>query len=282
MADIYQRKVENLNIDFMLKLFGTLDGNADILEKAFNVRISISEGELSISGESENNVAMAYEAVYQLEKLSRLQDAIEENTVNYVISMIRENRSDELSVMYDDCICLTNKGKPIKAKTVGQQKYVEAIKKNTVTFGVGPAGTGKTFLAVAMAVTALKQKQISRIILTRPAVEAGEKLGFLPGDLQQKINPYLRPLYDALGEMLGHESFTRFMEKNIIEIAPLPICGDAPLTIPLLSLTGTEHHPEQMKCFNPPWKQFKAIVHDITIDFIYKSGMIGLLAFLTI
>ena len=127
MADIYQRKVENLNIDFMLKLFGTLDGNADILEKAFNVRISISEGELSISGESENNVAMAYEAVYQLEKLSRLQDAIEENTVNYVISMIRENRSDELSVMYDDCICLTNKGKPIKAKTVGQQKYVEAI-----------------------------------------------------------------------------------------------------------------------------------------------------------
>ena len=280
MADIYQRKVENLNIDFMLKLFGTLDGNADILEKAFNVRISISEGELSISGESENNVAMAYEAVYQLEKLSRLQDAIEENTVNYVISMNRENRSDELSVMYDDCICLTNKGKPIKAKTVGQQKYVEAIKKNTVTFGVGPAGTGKTFLAVAMAVTALKQKQISRIILTRPAVEAGEKLGFLPGDLQQKINPYLRPLYDALGEMLGHESFTRFMEKNIIEIAPLAYMRGRTLDDSFIILDeGQNTTPEQMKMFlTRLGNNSKAIVTgDITqidLPFIKKSGMI--------
>lgn len=286
MADIYERKVESLNIDFVLKLFGALDGNADILEKAFNVRISSRDGEIKITGDSEGNTTMAYEAVLQLEKLSRLQDSIEENTVNYVISMVRENRAAELSVMYDDCICLTNKGKPIKAKTVGQQKYVEAIKKNTITFGVGPAGTGKTFLAVAMAVTALKQKQISRIILTRPAVEAGEKLGFLPGDLQQKINPYLRPLYDALGEMLGQESFTRYMEKNIIEIAPLAYMRGRTLDDSFIILDeGQNTTPEQMKMFlTRLGNNSKAIVTgDITqidLPFIKKSGMIEAISIL--
>lgn len=280
MADIYERKMENLNLDFMLKLFGTLDGNADILEKGFGVRISNRDGEIRISGESETNVAMACEAVTQLEKLSRLEDVIEENKVNYVISMIRENRESELAGMYDDCICLTNKGKPIKAKTVGQQKYVDAIKKNTITFGVGPAGTGKTFLAVAMAVTALKQKQISRIILTRPAVEAGEKLGFLPGDLQQKINPYLRPLYDALGEMLGGESFARHMEKGIIEIAPLAYMRGRTLDDSFIILDEAQNTtPEQMKMFlTRLGNNSKAIITgDITqidLPFIKKSGMI--------
>lgn len=280
MGEIFEKKLEHLNLEFVSKLFGTLDGNADILEKNFSVRVSCRNGDISISGESENNVAMACEAVKQLQKLSKLDDVIEENTVNYVVSMIRENRETELSGMYDDCICLTNKGKPIKAKTVGQQRYVDAIKKNTITFGVGPAGTGKTFLAVAMAVTTLKQKQISRIILTRPAVEAGEKLGFLPGDLQQKINPYLRPLYDALGEMLGGESFSRYMEKNIIEIAPLAYMRGRTLDDSFIILDEAQNTtPEQMKMFlTRLGNNSKAIVTgDITqidLPFIKKSGMI--------
>ena len=164
--------------------------------------------------------------------------------------MASGGQSEELSMLDGDCICITNKGKPIKAKTVGQKKYVEKIKNNTVVFGVGPAGTGKTFLAVAMAVTALKNKQISRIILTRPAVEAGEKLGYLPGDLQNKIDPYLRPLYDALFEMMGPENYQRNLEKQIIEVAPLAYMRGRTLDDSFIILDEAQNTtPEQMKMF---------------------------------
>ena len=280
MADLYERKMSELSLDFVLKLFGTLDGNTDILEKEFQVRISSRDGNVSVSGENKDNVDMAYEAVLQLEKLAKFEDSIGENTINYVVSMVRDDRSSELEGMLNDCVCLTNTGKPIKAKTVGQQKYVDAIKKNTITFGVGPAGTGKTFLAVAMAVTALRQKQISRIILTRPAVEAGEKLGFLPGDLQQKIDPYLRPLYDALNEMLGGESFARHMEKNTIEIAPLAYMRGRTLDDSFIILDEAQNTtPEQMKMFlTRLGNNSKAIVTgDVTqidLPFIKKSGLV--------
>lgn len=247
---MFEKTLGDLSIDFVLKLFGTLDANTDNIEKAFGVTVGNREGSVTVSGENAANVNMACTCIQQLAQISVMSDSIDENTVNYVISMVSEDKQSELSAIYTDCICLTNKGKPIKAKTVGQQKYVDSIKKNTIVFGIGPAGTGKTFLAVAMAVTALKQKQISRIVLTRPAVEAGEKLGFLPGDLQSKIDPYLRPLYDALGEMLGSESFSRYLEKNIIEIAPLAYMRGRTLDNAFIILDEAQNTtPEQMKMF---------------------------------
>ena len=241
--------LRDLNIDFVLKLFGALDGNIEILENEFGVRINSYDDAIRIVGEP-SAVKAAEKAIRQLEQVSRFEEAIDVNTINYVITMIREENTEDISAILNDCICLNSRGKPIKPKTVGQQKYVDAIKKNTITFGVGPAGTGKTFLAVALAVTALKQKQISRIILTRPAVEAGEKLGFLPGDLQQKIDPYLRPLYDALGEMLGGESFAKHMEKNTIEIAPLAYMRGRTLDDSFIILDEAQNTTrEQMKMF---------------------------------
>lgn len=277
---MFDKVLPGLSIDFVLKLFGTLDTNIDNIEKEFSVNISNREGSIKISGENPANVNMAVMAIEQLERISALSDSIDENSINYVISMIKEEKQNELSAIYNDCICLTNKGKPVKAKTVGQQKYVDSIKKNTIVFGVGPAGTGKTFLAVAMAVNALKQKQISKIILTRPAVEAGEKLGFLPGDLQSKIDPYLRPLYDALGEMLGSESFAKHLEKGVIEIAPLAYMRGRTLDDAFIILDEAQNTtPEQMKMFlTRLGNNSKAIVTgDITqidLPFIKKSGLI--------
>ncbi|MGM9658945.1 MAG: PhoH family protein [Eubacteriales bacterium] len=277
---MFEKTLGDLSIDFVLKLFGTLDANTDNIEKAFGVTVGNREGSVTVSGENAANVNMACTCIQQLAQISVMSDSIDENTVNYVISMVSEDKQSELSAIYTDCICLTNKGKPIKAKTVGQQKYVDSIKKNTIVFGIGPAGTGKTFLAVAMAVTALKQKQISRIVLTRPAVEAGEKLGFLPGDLQSKIDPYLRPLYDALGEMLGSESFSRYLEKNIIEIAPLAYMRGRTLDNAFIILDEAQNTtPEQMKMFlTRLGNNSKAIITgDITqidLPFIRASGLV--------
>ena len=271
--------LRDLNIDFVLKLFGALDGNIEILENEFGVRINSYDDAIRVVGEP-SAVKAAEKAIRQLEQVSRFEEAIDVNTINYVITMIREENTEDISAILNDCICLNSRGKPIKPKTVGQQKYVDAIKKNTITFGVGPAGTGKTFLAVALAVTALKQKQISRIILTRPAVEAGEKLGFLPGDLQQKIDPYLRPLYDALGEMLGGESFAKHMEKNTIEIAPLAYMRGRTLDDAFIILDEAQNTtPEQMKMFlTRLGTNSKAIVTgDVTqidLPYIKKSGLI--------
>lgn len=250
-----ERKIVNVNsTDVVARIFGNYDINVRIIEQNFRVNIQnrpIENGDaIVISGDSSESVSLAAEVVEYLKKIAEYNDAVSEQSVQYVSDMIKDGRGRELSDFGDDCICLTNRGKPIKAKTVGQKQYVDKIKKNTIVFGVGPAGTGKTFLAVAMAVKALRDKQVSRIILTRPAIEAGEKLGFLPGDLQSKIDPYLRPLYDALYEMMGAENYHRHLEKQTIEIAPLAYMRGRTLDDSFIILDEAQNStPEQMKMF---------------------------------
>jgi phosphate starvation-inducible PhoH-like protein len=235
-------------------LFGELDCNITILETEFNVKISNQDnqdgGKIKITGESEENIKKSSDIIEHLINLLNFNEIITEQNIQYAINMINDGKKSELAALDNDCICITSKGKPIKAKTLGQKSYIEAIKKNTIVFGVGPAGTGKTFLAVAMAVTALKNKKVNKIVLTRPAVEAGEKLGFLPGDLQNKIDPYLRPLYDALYEMLSYEGYTKYAERNIIEIAPLAYMRGRTLDDSFIILDEAQNTtPAQMKMF---------------------------------
>lgn len=236
-------------------LFGAFDTNIKIVENAFGVRVSNrnkdtdSGDAIVVSGESADVKA----AVRVLEYLKRMigdGETLSEQSIEYVISAVKDGQDEGLEDCSKDVICITNRGKPIKAKTIGQKKYIKAIKSNTVVLGLGPAGTGKTFLAVAMAVEALRQKTVTRIILTRPAVEAGERLGFLPGDLQSKIDPYLRPLYDALFEMLGAENFQKYMERGTIEIAPLAYMRGRTLDDSFIILDEAQNTTgEQMKMF---------------------------------
>ncbi len=237
-------------------LFGTYDANIKPIEAAFSVTVlakdtmSAGGNAVVVRGENEKTVSHAAETLRYTLRMVKLNGTLSEQNVDYVISMIGAGKNEELQALDGDCICITTRGKPIKAKTVGQMQYVEAIKKNTIVLGVGPAGTGKTFLAVAMAVKALRAKEISRIILTRPAVEAGEKLGFLPGDLQTKIDPYLRPLYDALYEMLGPETYQKHVERGTIEIAPLAYMRGRTLDDSFIILDEAQNTtPEQMKMF---------------------------------
>lgn len=236
-------------------IFGAFDVNLRIIEDQFPVTLRNKSGEdgtdaIVVSGESMEQVNLAAAAVEYLRDMARHSGELTEQSVRYVVDRISSGNADELSDIGSDCIFVTAKGKPVKAKTAGQNRYVEAIRKNTIVLGVGPAGTGKTFLAVAMAVKALKEKQVSRILLTRPAIEAGERLGFLPGDLLSKIDPYLRPLYDALGEMLGPETHQKLVEKGVIEVAPLAYMRGRTLDDAFIILDEAQNAtPEQVKMF---------------------------------
>jgi len=236
------------NIDISL-LFGSFDENMKLLEKSLNVTVAPRDNTLQIKGEEEN-VEKAGEVINLLMQILARGERIDTQKILYAITMVQENGGIDLKMMGDDVVAINVKGNPIKTKTLGQKKYTDAIKDNTIVFGIGPAGTGKTYLAVAMAVTALKKKEVNRIILTRPAVEAGEKLGFLPGDLQNKVDPYLRPLYDGMYEMLGGEGFLRYQEKGVIEVAPLAYMRGRTLDNSFIILDEAQNTtPEQMKMF---------------------------------
>ena len=244
-----EKTISILDMEQMHALFGDFDGNINIIQKEYKVSIYSRDDEIRIKGE-ENAVEKASEVIELLIGLLKKEEQLNDQNVRYAISMANEGKGEELGQLGKSCICVSHTGKPIKPKTVGQSKYVESIKKNTITFGVGPAGTGKTYLAVALAVRAFKAHEVQRIILTRPAVEAGEKLGFLPGDLQNKVDPYLRPLYDALFDMMGAEAFQRNMERGSIEVAPLAYMRGRTLDDSFIILDEAQNTtPEQMKMF---------------------------------
>ena len=232
-----------------VSLFGAFDENIRIIEQELSVSVTNRESSLCIAGEAENTM-LAVKAVQGLLSLAAKGESIGPQNVRYIIELVRAGEEGKLALLAKDVVCVTAKGKPIEAKTIGQQKYVEAIRKNTVTLGVGPAGTGKTYLAVAAAVAAFREKQVNRIILTRPAVEAGERLGFLPGDLQSKVDPYLRPLYDALFDMLGAETYQKYLERGNIEVAPLAYMRGRTLDDSFIILDEAQNTSrEQMKMF---------------------------------
>lgn len=272
-----------INLDSTEQLsavFGSFDCNVALIQKAFGVTVFSRGTDVKISGESAAAVDRAERAMYALARMAQKGEAIEEQSVRYAIAMVNDGTEGEAEAMSGDCVCVSYAGKPIKPKTLGQKKYVDMIRKNTITFGVGPAGTGKTYLAVALAVSAFKQHQIQRIILTRPAVEAGEKLGFLPGDLQNKVDPYLRPLYDALFDMFGAEGFARLQEKGAIEVAPLAYMRGRTLDDSFIILDEAQNTTrEQMKMFltRLGFNSKMVITGDITqIDLpeTSKSGLI--------
>lgn len=240
-----------LDIDHvsMQKLFGTNDAYIRKVEDEFDVSVINRDGMVKITGEK-TNVKKVYRLLQELLEISTKGTEIEEQNVNYAVMMSKEDEDDGLLSMGEDFICHTISNKPIMPKTIGQKKYVRAMRDNMIVFGLGPAGTGKTFLAMAMAITAFKNNEVSRIILTRPAIEAGEKLGFLPGDLQSKIDPYLRPLYDALYQIMGAESFQKNMEKGLIEVAPLAYMRGRTLDNAYIILDEAQNTTEaQMKMF---------------------------------
>lgn len=246
---MFEQLISVDRMEHAVSLFGSFDENIRQIEQEFHVEVVSRGSDLKISGEADD-VQKAVRAVNGLLTLINKGEALSEQNVRYVLSLVNEGAEDKLSGLVGDCICMTAKGKPVKSKTLGQKKYIEAIRNNTITLGAGPAGTGKTYLAVAMAVTAFRAKEVNRIILTRPAVEAGEKLGFLPGDLQQKVDPYLRPLYDALFDMLGAEAFQRYQERGSIEVAPLAYMRGRTLDDSFIILDEAQNTTkEQMKMF---------------------------------
>ncbi|EGC01091.1 MULTISPECIES: PhoH family protein [Ruminococcus] len=237
------------SMDTMLSLFGSYDENVNLIQREYNVVVLGRGEDIKVTGD-EQGVFNACEAINGLITMINKGEKLSEQTIRYVFALVREGRQYELQNLSDDGICVTITGKVIKPKTLGQKRYVDFIRKNTIVLGIGPAGTGKTYLAVAMAVKAFKAHEVEKIILTRPAVEAGEKLGFLPGDLQNKVDPYLRPLYDALFEMLGPESFARQQERGCIEVAPLAYMRGRTLDNAFIILDEAQNTTnEQMKMF---------------------------------
>lgn len=244
-----KEQILQMPTEYISNIFGKFDENIKIMEKAFHVEI-INRGEhIKVIGQ-ENGINQAMRTFRELTNLAQKKENISIQNIEYIISLVKEDKEGEYSQIQSDFICMTIHGKQIKSKTLGQKKYVDMIRNNVVVFGVGPAGTGKTYLAMAMAITALKNNEVNRIILTRPAIEAGEKLGFLPGDLQSKVDPYLRPLYDALYEIMGAETFLKNMEKGIIEVAPLAYMRGRTLDNSFIVLDEAQNTtPEQMKMF---------------------------------
>ena len=249
MGKIIERIVNAERVEDMIAVFGSFDENIRRIEDALSVTIVNRGTDLKVSGDEEA-VDKAVRTLEGLLSLASKGEVIDEQRVRYLITLVQEGNDDQVAQMAKDVVCITAKGKPIKAKTVGQQNYMKAIAKNTVTIGVGPAGTGKTYLAVAAAVAAFRERTVNRIILTRPAVEAGERLGFLPGDLQNKVDPYLRPLYDALYDMLGPETFQKYQERGSIEVAPLAYMRGRTLDDSFIILDEAQNTTkEQMKMF---------------------------------
>lgn len=233
-----------------ISVFGSFDENIRLIEHELGVTVVSRDSQLKVAGEDPEGVMLAVRAIENLMQLAAKGETINEQNVRYIIQLVREGKENQIVSLAADVLCITAKGKPIKAKTLGQKKYVEAIRDNVVTLGIGPAGTGKTYLAVAAAVAAFRAKEINRIILTRPAVEAGERLGFLPGDLQSKVDPYLRPLYDALFDMLGAETYQKYLERGNIEVAPLAYMRGRTLDDSFIILDEAQNTSrEQMKMF---------------------------------
>lgn len=263
----------------VISVFGSFDQNLRMIETEYNVRVTDRDEQIHITGEAEN-VLYAEKAIAGLLSLAAKGEEIGEQNVRYIFRLVREGREQKIQELAGDVVCITAKGKPIKAKTLGQRAYLDAIEQNTITLGVGPAGTGKTYLAVAEAVAAFRAERVNRIILTRPAVEAGERLGFLPGDLQNKVDPYLRPLYDALFEMFGQEAFAKLQERGVIEVAPLAYMRGRTLDDSFIILDEAQNTTrEQMKMFltRLGFNSKMVITGDITqIDLpeTSKSGLI--------
>lgn len=249
MEEIIEKSMDILSIDYAMNIFGNYDENIKIIEDAFKVKVLTRGTSIRISGTDED-VTKAEAVLTKLLDIAKLGQSITRQNVQYLVGLTNEKQIEKADEILTDYVCLTSKGKQIKYKTHGQKLYVDAMKKNDVVFGIGPAGTGKTFLAVAMAVTAFRNKDVDRIILTRPAVEAGEKLGFLPGDLQNKVDPYLRPLYDGLYEIMGGDLYVKYMERGMIEIAPLAYMRGRTLDNSFIILDEAQNTtPEQMKMF---------------------------------
>lgn len=247
---MFEQKVDIERIEQIINLFGNFDENIKRIEKKYRVSITSHGSQIRVRGDV-TDVMNAVRTIEGLLVMINKGEQITDQSIDYVSGLVEDGEDDRITAVTDaDCICITSKGRPVKPKTIGQRQYAEAIKKNTITIGVGPAGTGKTYLAVASAVSAFRAKTVNRIILTRPAVEAGEKLGFLPGDLQQKVDPYLRPLYDALFDMLGAENFQKCQERGDIEVAPLAYMRGRTLDDSFIILDEAQNTTnEQMKMF---------------------------------
>ena len=245
-----ERTINAERVEQLIDVFGSFDENVKKIEQAFGVHITNRNTELKVTAEDEEAVDAGARAIEALLSLAAKGEEIDDQKVRYLIDFVRAGKEEQVTKMAKDVVCVTAKGRPVKAKTIGQQTYLKAISKNTITIGVGPAGTGKTYLAVAQAVAAFRAKEVNRIILTRPAVEAGERLGFLPGDLQNKVDPYLRPLYDALFDMLGPETYNKYLERGNIEVAPLAYMRGRTLDDSFIILDEAQNTTrEQMKMF---------------------------------
>ena len=246
---MFEQLISIDRLETAVSLFGSFDENIRLIEKEYSVSIVSRGSDIKVSGDVEN-VGRAVKVVLGLLSLINRGETLNEQNIRYIIGLVNDGQEDKIPSISVDCVCITARGKPVKPKTLGQKRYIEAINDSTVTIGVGPAGTGKTYLAVAMAVTAFRERKVNRIILTRPAVEAGEKLGFLPGDLQSKVDPYLRPLYDGLFDMLGAETYQKYVERGNIEVAPLAYMRGRTLDDSFIILDEAQNTtPEQMKMF---------------------------------